>query len=492
MYFNSFQYVLFLWTVFVLYWTWREGRRLRFSMVLIASYWFYAQADWRFTSLLFISTVTDFVAGKRIEEAGEEQGKRRFWMGVSLVVNLGMLGFFKYYDFFVDSIEEVLAGIGRETNLWHLSEEKGGWLDYVVPAGISFYTFQTLSYTLDIYKRRMKPCQSWLDFAVYVSFFPQLVAGPIVRAIDFLPQMEKPAAFERSRISSGLFQILRGMTKKLLMADILGVYLIDWAFRNDPDAGLTTADTIATLGAPRLIVVLYAYVLQLYGDFAGYSDIAIGSARLLGFDLPKNFDAPFKSKSIEEFWGRWHISMSSWFTDYVYIGLGGSRSGLARTLANTTVAWTLVGLWHGASWVFVIWGFYHAMCLCVSRLVRLAIPGGKLPDKPVFSVLGVLMVLHVHVVGMALFRCPDLASFRALCAELLDWSGGLDPGIPAVLWVVIALGYASHYLPERWIERTQRAFAATPAPVQGLILVAAILVFFVLAPAQAPFIYFQF
>ena len=491
MYFNSFQYVLFLWTVYVLYWTLQNKRSWRHTMVLVASYWFYAQADWRFTFLLAISSVVDWFAGRGIQRAGERQGPRRFWLGVSLVANLGMLGTFKYYDFFVDSFEALFAGLGTELQLQHLGAAQGGWLDYVVPAGISFYTFQTLSYTFDIYKRRLEPCRHFLDFATYVSFFPQLVAGPIVRARDFLPQLESPAAFDSDRVASGLFQILRGMTKKLLMADILGVYLVDVAFAHDPARGLHAADTIAQLGAPTLMVVMYGYALQLYGDFAGYSDIAIGSARLLGFELRKNFDAPYRSKSPEEFWSRWHISMSSWFMDYVYIGLGGSRVSLFKTVRNVLVAWTLVGLWHGAAWTFVLWGFYHGAWLGIVRLVRLKLPGGKVPGGPVASLLGVVFTFHVVLFSMILFRCPDMETFWTACRELFDWGTPLR-SFPPAMWTILALGYVTHLMPEAVTNGMERGFQRLPTALQGVVVAAAIAVFFLLAPPQAPFIYFNF
>jgi len=491
MFFNSFQYVLFLFTVYVLWWSWRERRQLRLTMVLVGSYWFYAQADWRFTSLLLISTVVDFIAGKRIDEAGDESSSKRNWMIVSLVSNLGMLGFFKYYDFFVDGIQSALASIGTETSLWHLSASQGGWLEFAVPAGISFYTFQTLSYTLDIYKGRMKPCQSWLDFAVYVSFFPQLVAGPIVRAIDFLPQMQKPSVWEGTRVSSGLFQILRGLTKKIIMADILGVYLVDVAFAHNPDASIFAADTLLGIGAPTMLLVTYAYALQLYGDFSGYSDIAIGSARLIGFELPKNFDSPFKSKSLEEFWSRWHISMSSWFQDYVYIGLGGSRTGTWKAIRNVIVAWTLVGLWHGAAWTFVLWGFYHGVWLGVVRLFRKLLPGGRFPKGALFHVLGVLFTFHVVAFSMILFRCPDMDAFMVACGELVNWGPDLRP-ITIPLTVIIIVGYMTHLMPDKVTTSLEGGWCKTPAVIQGAVLLAAILFFFVLGPPQAPFIYFQF
>ncbi|MEO0652411.1 MAG: MBOAT family O-acyltransferase, partial [Planctomycetota bacterium] len=354
----------------------------------------------------------------------------------------------------------------------------------VLPVGISFYTFQTLSYTFDIYRGRMRPIDSLLDFALYVSFFPQLVAGPIVRAIDFLPQLERPPEYSDERVSSGLFQILRGLAKKLLIADILGVHLVDAAFAD--------AASMSELGGPALLLVTYAYALQLYGDFAGYSDIAIGSARLLGFELPINFNAPFKSVSLEDFWSRWHISMSSWFMDYVYVGLGGSRAGFLRYVRNILIAWGLVGLWHGAALTFVFWGLYHGIWLVLVRMARGLIPGGKFPDRFVFRVLGRLFTFHVVAFSMILFRCPDLATFGAACRQFADWRFDL-PTVPWQIWTLLVVGYASHLMPDRFQSRLELGWSRTPRAAQGLVLAAAMLLFFALSPpGLAPFIYFQF
>ncbi|QDU67606.1 MBOAT family O-acyltransferase [Engelhardtia mirabilis] len=478
MLFNSFEYVLFLWTVYVLFWTLRTRRKLRHTMLLVASYWFYAQADWRFLSLLVVSSLVDFWAGRGVHDALEAGNRRRAhaFLGLSLAVNLGLLGTFKYADFFLGGFSDLAQAVGLDPI--------GLRLDLVLPVGISFYTFQTLSYTFDIYRGKLRPIASLLDFSLYVSFFPQLVAGPIVRAIQFLPQLEQPPEYDDRRVSSGLFQILRGLVKKLLMADVLGAHLVDAAFAD--------ADTMGQLGAPALLLATYAYALQLYGDFAGYSDIAIGSARLLGFELPKNFDAPFKSRSLEEFWTRWHITMSSWFMDYVYVGLGGSRVGFWRYARNVIVAWGLVGLWHGAAWTFALWGLYHGLWLVAVRCVRMLLPDERLPQNKLFAVLGVLFTFHVVAFSMILFRCPDLATFSSAVAQLGDWSMGL-PNVPWQIWLVLGLGYASHLMPDAWQQALERGWEATPRVVQGLALAASMVLLFALhPPGLAPFIYFQF
>ena len=490
MYFNSFEYIFFLWATYVLYWTLRERRRLRFSLVLIGSYWFYAQADWRFTFLLFTSTVVDFFAGRQLQKANDagDDRRRKAYLTLSLVSNLGMLGFFKYYDFFVDSFQALFASWGQTLNLWHLSAAQGGPLDYIVPAGISFYTFQTLSYTIDIYYRRIKPCKSHLEFAVYVAFFPQLVAGPIVRARDFLPQMAKPRALTRDRVSLGLWEILRGMTKKLLIADVLGVHLVDHIYHN--------AESLEAAGGAAVLIATYAFTMQLYGDFAGYSDIAIGSARLLGFDLKKNFDAPFKSRSLEEFWTRWHISMSFWFYYYVFAALGGNKRGLARTCVNLFLTHLLSGLWHGAGWNFVLWGVWFGVWMVVVRLIRRLLPNGVMPRKRVFGFLGWLFTYHVCVFSLLFFRASDTESMLAALGALTDWSGPLPPVLVELswkIWAVLGLSYAACVWPESWNQRMLGGWKRLPGLAQGAVLAAALLFFLGVAPpGLAPFIYFQF
>ena len=486
MYFNSFEYIFFLWAIYVLYWTLKEKRKLRFSLILLGSYWFYAQADWRFTFLLFASTVVDYFAGREIDKANEAENdaRRKGFLVLSLVSNLGMLGFFKYYDFFVDSFEALFTS----WDLWHLSAAKGGPLNFIVPAGISFYTFQTLSYTIDIYYRRLKPCKSHLEFAVYVAFFPQLVAGPIVRARDFLPQMAKTPKLTPDRLSSGLFQILRGMMKKLVIADILGAHLVDHVYR---DAG-----TLEQAGGLAVLVATYAFTMQLYGDFAGYSDIAIGSARLLGFNLRKNFDAPFKSRSLEEFWTRWHISMSFWFYYYVFAAMGGNKRGIGRTCFNLFITHLLSGLWHGAGWNFVLWGAWFGVWMVIVRLVRLLLPDGRPPRKAIFSFLGWLFTYHVCVFSLLFFRANDTDALLAAIRALTDWSGPLPAvltELPWQVWTVLGASYLTALWPESWTVGIETRWKRLPGLVQGGLLAAALLFFLGVAPpGLAPFIYFQF
>ena len=334
----------------------------------------------------------------------------------------------------------------------------------------------------------MKPCRSHLEFAVYVAFFPQLVAGPIVRARDFLPQMEKPRALTRDRVSTGLWEILRGMAKKLVIADILGTHLVDAVYH---DAG-----TIEAAGALGVLIGTYGFTMQLFGDFAGYSDIAIGSARLLGFDLKKNFDQPFKARSLEEVWTRWHISMSFWFYFYVFASMGGNKRGLYRTCFNLFITHFLSGLWHGAGWNFVLWGVWWGVWMVIVRLIRALLPDGQMPRKRIFSILGWVFTYTIVGLSLVFFRANDTESVLAAIRTLGDWSTPLPPAIteqPWQVWAIFVLGYASCLWPDSWNKRTFNGWKRLPNLAQGVILAVAMLLFLGVAPpGLAPFIYFQF
>ncbi len=341
MLFNSFEFLVFLPVVFAAYWFVLGGRtRAQNALLLVASYVFYGWWDWRFLALIAGSSAVDYVVGIRLA-ATTTLPRRRQLLAASLVANLGSLACFKYYDFFAMSLQEALAAVG-----WTIDPLT---LNVLLPVGISFYTFQTLSYTLDIYRGRLQPTRDPVVFFAFVSFFPQLVAGPIERASSLLPQFQRSRAFDRSLASDGLRQALWGMFKKVVVADSCA-------------AGVSLAfDDIEGASSGRLALGLVYFSFQIYGDFSGYSDIAIGTAKLFGFRLTQNFATPYFSRSIGEFWRRWHISLSSWFRDYVYIPLGGGRGTLARRCANLLITFTVSGLWHGANWTFVVWGVLNGL-----------------------------------------------------------------------------------------------------------------------------------
>src|SRR6056297_941955 len=332
MLFNSLVFFLFLSIVFVLYWLFRNQLKLQNIIVLISSYIFYGWWDWRFLSLIVISSLADYFIGLWLDRS-EKKTKRKLLLALSIVVNIGILGFFKYFNFFIDSAAGFLNQFGFQANPTSLQ--------IILPVGISFYTFQTLSYSIDIYRRQIEPTKNIIAFFAFVSFFPQLVAGPIERARNLVPQFLKKRTFDPVNAGDGIRQMLWGFFKKIVIADNAAVYANE-IFTNYSDH---------TGGTLLLGAVLFGF--QIYGDFSGYSDIAIGTARLFGFDLMRNFAYPYFSRDIAEFWRRWHISLSTWFRDYIYIPLGGSRGGTLMKIRNTFIIFVISGFWHGANWTFI-------------------------------------------------------------------------------------------------------------------------------------------
>lgn len=341
MLFNSVGFLFFLPIVFILYWfVFRKKYQYQNLLLLLASFYFYACWDWRFLFLLMFSIGLDFVSGLQIERSKTKK-EATFWLTLSIVINLGFLGFFKYYNFFVESFAELLNGFGFKINVW--------LLNIVLPVGISFYTFHGLSYVIDIYKKRIKAETNFIDYAVFVSYFPLLVAGPIERATHLLPQIQKKRVFHYEQAVDGMRQIMWGFFKKMVIADNCAP-LVNEIFTNYQ----TESPATLVMGA-----ILFAF--QIYGDFSGYSDIALGVSKLFGIELLKNFAFPYFSRDIAEFWRRWHISLSSWFRDYLYIPLGGSKGGLMMKIRNTFIIFLVSGFWHGANWTFIIWGGLNAL-----------------------------------------------------------------------------------------------------------------------------------
>jgi D-alanyl-lipoteichoic acid acyltransferase DltB (MBOAT superfamily) len=341
MLFNSLDFAIFLPVVFILYW-FVFNKRLKRQNLLVAaaSYLFYGWWDWRFLSLILFSTLVDYFVGVSLGKT-ESPGRRKVLLWISILVNLGFLGFFKYYNFFLDNFKSAFSIAGYELN--------ANSLNIILPIGISFYTFQTLSYTIDIYKKRLEPAKNFISFAAFVSFFPQLVAGPIERATNLLPQFYQARSFKYSQGIDGVRQILWGFFKKVVIADNCAVYA-NHIFENS-----------ANMSGSTLLLGALFFTFQIYGDFSGYSDIAIGTARLFGFNLMQNFAFPYFSRDIAEFWRRWHISLSTWFRDYLYIPLGGSRGGTWMKVRNTFIIFIVSGFWHGANWTFIIWGALNAV-----------------------------------------------------------------------------------------------------------------------------------
>ncbi len=376
MFFNS---ILFLSTLFLfltVYFSINEKRSVRAKIVILAySYFFYGMWDAAFLILIIASTIIDYLAARFIEKVPE---KKKIFVTASLICNLGLLGFFKYFNFFVDTLTPLVHffGINWAPPLLKLS----------LPVGISFYTFQTLSYTLDVYRGKIKAANSFLDVAVFIAFFPQLVAGPIVRASHFLPQLRKESILNNKDMADGITQILSGLFLKVVIADNVAGrvnYLFDhWQYN-----GMVENWTAAML-----------FGIQIYGDFCGYSMIAIGIAKMMGFSLPDNFNAPYAASGVSDFWHRWHISLSLWLRDYLYISLGGNRRGTGRTYINILITMLLGGLWHGASIMFVIWGMLHGIYLCVERRIKKQFQHIKVTKKSIRYVLSGLIILLTYFV----------------------------------------------------------------------------------------------
>lgn len=341
MLFNSIDFAIFLPIVFVLYWfVTNKSLKLQNFLIVAASYLFYGWWDWRFLSLILFSTIVDYLIGRRLGKE-ENQNKRKILLWTSILVNLGFLGFFKYYNFFLDNFITAFSLFGTEI--------KANSLNIILPVGISFYTFQTLSYSIDVYRRKLEPTKDIIAFSAFVSFFPQLVAGPIERATNLLPQFYKEREFDSSKAVDGLRQILWGLFKKIVIADNCAVFANE-IFNNSADYGGST-----------LVLGAVFFTFQIYGDFSGYSDIAIGTSRLFGFNLMQNFNFPYFSRDIAEFWRRWHISLSTWFRDYLYIPLGGSRGNTWMKVRNVFIIFIVSGFWHGANWTFIVWGALNAL-----------------------------------------------------------------------------------------------------------------------------------
>ncbi len=407
MIFNSFTYLFFLPIVFILYWfVTRKNLKFQNILLLLSSYLFYATWNWKFLFLLIFSTLLDYYTGLKMEDS-QRKTEKQFWFWLSISVNLGFLGVFKYYNFFISSFAEALQRFGMKP---HLST-----LEIILPVGISFYTFHGLSYVIDIYKDKIKPEKNFLDYAVFVCFFPLLVAGPIERATHLLPQIQKKRIFKYSQTVDGLRQILWGLFMKIVVADNCAI-VVNEVFKDQHQ-----------YNAPSLIIAAVFFAFQIYGDFAGYSNIALGSAKLFGIDLLKNFAFPYFSRDIAEFWRRWHISLSSWFKDYLYIPLGGSRGGKWMVVRNTMIIFLVSGFWHGANWTFIIWGFLNALYIIPLVIFNLnrkntnTVAENKLlPSLKEFSQM--LLTFGITTIAWVFFRSETVSGAFHFIRRMLDYN----------------------------------------------------------------------
>jgi D-alanyl-lipoteichoic acid acyltransferase DltB (MBOAT superfamily) len=405
MLFNSIEFAIFLPIVFVLYWfVTQRNLKLQNALILVASYIFYGWWDWRFLSLIAFSSIVDYLVGRQLLKQDNTR-KRKLLLFTSLFVNIGFLGVFKYFNFFAESFADAFTLLGKPIEVSRLN--------IILPVGISFYTFQTLSYSIDVYKRKIQPTKDILAFFAFVSFFPQLVAGPIERASNLLPQFYRKREFDYSQAADGMRQILWGLFKKIVVADNCAVFVNDIFANSESYSGATLL-----LGA-----VFFAF--QIYGDFSGYSDIAIGTARLFGMHLMRNFAFPYFSRDIAEFWRRWHISLSSWFRDYVYIPLGGSRGGTWMKIRNTFIIFVVSGFWHGANWTFLAWGFLNAcyfLPLMLAKKNRIntdtVAENRLLPSfRELFSML---LTFALTLIAWIFFRAESMTHAFEIIAEIFS------------------------------------------------------------------------
>lgn len=482
MLFNSINFAFFLPIVFLLYWFGtKKNLRLQNILLLVSSYFFYACWDWRFMFLLIFSTLLDYYTGIKIHEAISQRMKL-VWLWISIGINLGFLGVFKYYNFFAESFSEGLSLLGLKANL--------GTLEIILPVGISFYTFHGLSYVIDIYKDRIKPERNIIAYSVFVSFFPLLVAGPIERATHLLPQILKKREFNYSKAIDGLRQILWGLFKKIVIADNCAEFA-NIIFNNSEDYSGST-----------LVLGALFFTFQIYCDFSGYSDIALGTARLFGIDLLRNFAFPYFSRDIAEFWRRWHISLSSWFKDYLYIPLGGSKGGLWLKVRNTFIIFIVSGFWHGANWTFIVWGFLNALFIMPSIIfntnrnnMEIVAKGKYLPSIKDFFAIAITFSLTVF--AWIFFRATDVSHAFSYVSEIFSQSLFTVPDFPKIGKSVPIILLTISFIIMEWIGREEQfAIAKIGAtwykPIRWAMYYTIIIAIFHFTGKEQQFIYFQF
>jgi alginate O-acetyltransferase complex protein AlgI len=470
MLFPTIEFAVFFAVVFPITWLLNAHNTWKKVFLVAASYYFYAFWSVHFTLLLFASSVFNYIAALAIDRF-KDRAPRLAALWFAVIVNLGILGYFKYYNFFAASLINAFAALGLKLDI--------GFIEVALPIAISFVTFHALSYIIDVYRRVLPPTRSLLDILFYISFFPHLIAGPIVRADKFLAQTIGPRDPANIRLGQSVFLILGGLFKKVIVANYLSTGFVDGVFR-DPAANSSL----------DLVLGMYAYALQIYCDFSAYTDIAIGIANLLGYEFPQNFNYPYRALSVQDFWRRWHMSLSSWLRDYLYIPLGGSRFGALATYRNIMITMALGGLWHGASFGFLIWGSLHGAALVVERLVGVTGEGAAAKRGPLAAALGWFVTFQFVCLAWVFFRAPDAwLGYFATMFSGRSWSTSMTPFVA----VIFVLGALSHILPPRWMTVLEARYDAASLPVKVLVPFVVIYLIAVAAPSGiAPFIYFQF
>lgn len=482
MLFNSTDFAIFLPVVFLIYWfICKNNLKSQNRLLLLSSYFFYASWDWRFLFLLFFSTILDFYTGLKMESSRYDHIRKR-WFWLSVFINLGFLMVFKYYDFFIQSFAQALSQFGLKVN--------PGTLNIVLPVGISFYTFHGLSYVIDIYNRKIKAERDFTNYAVFVSYFPLLVAGPIERATHLLPQIKSERFFKYSMAVDGLRQILWGLFKKIVIADNCAQHA-NYIF-----------DNYSSLSGSTLALGAIFFAFQIYGDFSGYSDIALGTSRLFGIELLKNFSYPYFSRDIAEFWRRWHISLSSWFRDYLYVPLGGSRGGVLTRIRNTFIIFIVSGFWHGANWTFIAWGALNAVYflpLLIAKRNRynldMVATGRIVPTLN--ESLSILITFSLTVLAWIFFRSPTISDAVFYIDRLFSSTLFSNPVFEGKLNAGITLFFIFLFMTIEWIGR-QHSFAIKnldiwmSRPFRYAFYYAVIILIMTYGGAEQQFIYFQF
>ena len=478
MLFNSTDFAIFFPIVFCLYWFATKGNvKFQNILLLVASYFFYACWDYRFLFLLVFSTVLDYGTGLKMHDA-KTQTMKKFWFWLSIGINLGFLGAFKYFNFFTESLADALVLVGFKAYFWTLN--------VILPVGISFYTFHGLSYVIDIYKGRINPERNFIDYSVFVSFFPLLVAGPIERATHLLPQIQSKRVFDKANAVDGLKQILWGLFKKVVIADNCAEYA-NMVFNNSGEYS----------GSTHVVAAIF-FAFQIYGDFSGYSDIALGTARLLGIDLLRNFAFPYFSRDIAEFWRRWHISLSTWFRDYLYIPLGGSKGGNWMRVRNTFIIFLVSGFWHGANWTFIVWGFLHALYIMPSILFKTnrnnleIVAAGKM-FASFKELLSMIITFSLTVFAWIFFRADSITDAFQFIGDMFSASIFTKPeGVKnAIVWMIVFL------VAIEWLGREQKYGIAKigrhwPRPLRWAFFYLIVFLIFEFRGSSQQFIYFQF
>jgi D-alanyl-lipoteichoic acid acyltransferase DltB (MBOAT superfamily) len=489
MLFNSPLYAFFLvgtWGVFACL---RHRHRARSAFLVVASYLFYLYGSWEAArdeavplppfawallclGIIFVGSTLDYWIGRALGSV-TRPAHRKALLLASLVYYLGVLGLFKYWNFAADSLVAILAAVGVSVQPAHVR--------LVLPFGISFFTFETMSYTIDVWRGELRPANRYLDYLLFVCFFPHLVAGPIVRPAQMLPQLASAPTVDAEAQARGLWRIATGLVKKIVIGDYLAQAIVDRAF-----------DAPERFTRLEMILAVYAYAAQIYADFSGYTDVAIGSAALFGYVLPENFDAPYVARNLQDFWRRWHISLSAWLRDYLYKPLGGSRGGVGKTYRNLMITMVLGGLWHGASWNFVLWGGLHGAALVAARATAGWRGVGDRKPSRLGEVVAVLATFHFVCFAWIFFRAGTLDRALLVIERLGSGSMGLDHIASRVVWVLAAAA-AMHLCPRRWKVALTGALGRTPALVQGVLLAAVAVGLHLVSGARAePFVYGQF